>query len=190
MVTMPAREPNKFPRSETTHNVLLMPMSTNALYVRADDIPWLLTYLADECGPGGSQGVPMFDDEDDDALDGYEAKECHVAGLDIQWDRKSQTLVATALSGPLKDKVWKLNMENFTEDKWNAVVSSGPFPTGEVAIHEYGVSFKDATPLQKRNAAWDYVEQQCARAMNVNVLTFRRGRTRGATASASVEAPP
>ena len=78
----------------------------------------------------------------------------------------------------MKGKVWKLNMENFTEDKWHDVT------------HGHGVSFEDATPLQKRNAAWDYVEQQCARRMKVNVLAIRRGRTRGATANASVEAPP
>ena len=154
MVTMPAREPNKFPHSERTQNVLLLPMSTNALYIRSDDVPWLLTYLADECGPGGSQGVRMFDAEDEDE-DEDNARVCTVDGLDLKWDSTAETLTGTALSGPLEGKVWQMNMANFTADKWDAVG----------ATRGYGVSFTGATPLQKRNAAWEYVEQLCAQQL-------------------------
>ena len=120
LVTMPAKEPNKFPRSEKTQSVLLMPMSTNALYVRSDDIPWLLTYLADECDPGGSQGVRMFDDEDEGG-----APICTVDGLDLKVDSNAQTLTTTALSGPLTGKVWKLNMRTSRRTsgvKWSPLV--------------------------------------------------------------------
>lgn len=176
LVRMPAKEPNKYPHSTATHDVLLMPMSTNALYVRADDIPWLLTYLADECGPGGSQGVRMLDDVDD--VEGvltygreYDEKECHVPGLGMKWDGQSQTVEATAYSGPHEGKIWKLAMENFTEDKWKTVVAfmcqgTGLDGPGEVSKHEYGESFAVATHLQKFRAAWDFVEMSCAKKMD------------------------
>ena len=135
-----------------------MPLSTNALYIRSDDVPWLINYLADECGPGGSQGVKMLDDDDagDDApVDetGDDAPVCTVDGLGLKWDDAKETLTATALSGPLKDKVWTLSMSNFTAEKWN-----------EVGL--YPVPFEHSNKAQKRVAAWHYVERRCAQKLS------------------------
>ena len=98
-------------------------------------------------------GGKKFDEDEDEG--GDDARISAVDGLDLKWDRNSRILTATALTGPQAGKVWKLDMVNFTEDKWDVVR----------ATHDDGVAFKDATPLQKRIAAWDYVEQQCAQKL-------------------------
>ena len=36
------------------------------MWIRADDIPWMIEYVADEIGPSGSQCVPAIGLEDDE----------------------------------------------------------------------------------------------------------------------------
>lgn len=154
LVTMPAKEPNKHPRNTATHNVLLLPMSTNSLWIRKDDIAWMIEYLADEVGPNGSQGVPTFD--------GGVADEpnCKAEGVHIWWDwHADDQWEATGLSGPLQDKTFTCCIATFTEAKW-AIVD---------AINSYGVSYSDANRDQLKQAAFDYIENHC-----VQLLLARR----------------
>ena len=151
MLTMPAKEPNKHPHNMATRDVLVMPHSTNALYIRDEDIPWMICWLADECGPGGSQGVPVFDDDADEP-------NCSIDGIYIEWDHTAAvaTLTAKGVSGPLEGRVFNLSLANFTETKWDVVNE----------IHGYGVTFSEANAEQIKAAAWNYIEWYCSQQLS------------------------
>ena len=103
----------------------------------------MIEYLADEVGPGGSQGVPMFEEEVDE-------QNCDVMGLHIEWDFDTNDgYKARAVDGPLKGQTWKVSISRFTKAKWDAVDE----------VHQYGVSHFDATPEQLKQAAWHYIEE-------------------------------
>ena len=149
-VTIPAREPNKYPHDKTTRNVLVVPLGTNSVYICEEDVPWMITWLADECGPGGSKGVPMFDDH-------HEEPNSKVEGLYIHWDPTAwePTLMAEGVAGPLQGKSFKLELANFTDAKWDTVDK----------IHRYGVPLTEATLEQKKAAAEHYIEWHCAQLL-------------------------
>ena len=144
LVTMPAKEPNKHPRRTETRDVLLMPLSTNALWIRKDDVPWMIEYLADEVGPSGSQGVPLIDDQDEDEPN------CKAAGVYMEWDF-DDTVTAKWVSGPSAGKVVRSLISAFTAEKWAAMD----------AIHNYGVPYDNANREQLKQAVWDFVENHC-----------------------------
>ena len=96
LVTMPAKEPNKYPNCRDEVEILVLPKSTNSLWIRSTDVPWMIGYLTDEVGPGGSQGVMMIDD-----LDDATAGNCAVPNVYIEWDFKDM-IKATWLAGALR----------------------------------------------------------------------------------------
>ena len=42
MITMPEKEPNKYPRHTAVREVMILPLSTNSIWIRADDIRWMI----------------------------------------------------------------------------------------------------------------------------------------------------
>ena len=151
LLTMPAREPNRHPNDTATRDVLIMPQSTNSLYIRDEDVPWMICWLADECGPGGSMGVPVFDEVADEP-------NCTIDGIYIEWDHTAATatLTATGVSGPLQGRIFNLSLANFTETKWDVVN----------AIHKYGVTFSETNAEQIKAAAWNYIEWYCSQQLS------------------------
>jgi hypothetical protein len=156
LVTMPANEPNSYPDCTATVDVMLMPTSTNALCIqKKKDVPWLIEYLADDCGPRGSQGVAMLDDgaEDSDATVVADAAVAvHGRPYHLEWDF-DDTVTATWVDGPLKGTLpVESSIKEFTLPKWTIVD----------AIHTYGVTFDAANPGQPRQAVFDFVAHHCA----------------------------
>ena len=120
-------------------------MSTNAIWLREQDLAWLLEYLADEVGPEEAQGVPKT--VSPDAVD---APNCLAENVYMEWD-SNDTVSAKWVQGPLKGKTVQTTVSTFTEEKWSKMS----------ALHAYDVPFGDATPLHLKHAAWHYVDAHC-----------------------------
>ena len=142
---MPAKEPNKHPNCRTEVEIVILPKSTNSLWIRSGDVPWMINYLSDEVGPGGSQCVKMIDDSDDAT-----ANNCAVPNLYIEWDFKDQ-IKATWVAGALKGRIVTTLISEFNQAKWETMT----------ALHNYGMTFAQATKTEKRTAVWHMVEQHC-----------------------------
>ena len=151
MILMPDKEPNKYPRHTAMREVMILPLSTNAIYIRADDIPWMIGFIADEFGPSGSQCVPMIGLEDGET----HAPNCKADGVRITWDFED-CWTATGTKGPLEGKSFRCKVSTLTQDKWLAAADT----------RSYGdVSFEFATPSQRKQAAYDYLEDYCQQRM-------------------------
>ena len=145
MIDMPAKEPNKHPDAAGTYQALVLPASTNSIWLRQGDLPWFLEYLADEVGPAGSHGVPPIEGGGCD-----DEPNCAAENVYMEWDFVD-TVSAKWVQGPLKGKTVKTTVSTLTEEKWSKMD----------ALHTYGVSFEDANPLDLKQAAWHYVEAHC-----------------------------
>ena len=155
LVTMPAKEPNKYPNCTETVDVMLMALSTNAMWMRKDDIPWLVEYLADECGPSGSQGVAMLDDGAGDPTDATVVADAEDAAdtrpYRLEYDF-GDVVAAFWVHGPLKGTPpVASSIKEFTLQKWKTVD----------AIHGYGVTFDEASRDEIVTAVFDFVESHC-----------------------------
>ena len=82
MITMPDKEPNKYPRHTAVREVMILPLSTNSIWIRAYDIRWMIQYVADVIDPSGSQCVPAIGLEDDET----NAPNCKADGVCVTWD--------------------------------------------------------------------------------------------------------
>ena len=92
------------------------------------------------------KGTEMLDDDDG------EAQNCKATGVFISWEgHPVHAWTAKGLSGPLQGRVFTCALETFTEVKWGIVD----------AIHNYGVRYGDATRAQRRQAAFDFIENHC-----------------------------
>ena len=145
LVTMPAKEPNKYPNRRDEVQILVLPKSTNSLWLRLSDVVWLIDYLTDEVGPDGSQGVPVIDSEDE-----APAGNCDVANVYIEWDF-NDTVTATWLAGALKGRKVQTLISEFNQEKWEAMTE----------LHKYGMTLAQANKTEKRNAVWHLLEQHC-----------------------------
>ena len=146
LVTMPEKEPNKFPRHTAVHEVMVLPLSTNAVWMRKEDVPWMIEYLVDEVGPAGSQGVPAIAFEEDEEGQAN----CAVDGIRMEWDFED-SWTATAVRGPLQGQSWRCKASTLTPAKWASAS----------AIHNYGIDFGDASPEDRKRVAHDYLENFC-----------------------------
>lgn len=82
LLDMPAKEPNKHPESMSRRQVMVLPTSTSALWLRKEDLAWFLEYLSDEVGPDGTQGVAQIEDcGDDDEQPNCEAQDVYMNGI-------------------------------------------------------------------------------------------------------------
>ena len=109
----------------------------------------MIQYLVDEVGPGGSQAVPMLEDDDG------ELPNCKATGVFINWDDgefvRGGAWSAKGVSGPLQGRVFTCALDTFSEEKWDIVD----------AIHKYGVEYGAANRKQLRDAAFDFIENHC-----------------------------
>ena len=81
IVDMPAKEPNKHPEAEGTCQIMVLPTSTNTIWIRKEDLGWFLEYLADEIGPEGSQGVAQVGEGGGDG-----EPNCAAENVYMEWD--------------------------------------------------------------------------------------------------------
>ena len=124
---------------------MVLPASTNALWLRKDDLQWFLGFLFDEIGPGGTQGVARVRD---DAV--QEPPNCKADHVYMEWDFEG-IVMAKWVHGPLVGKTLTCHVSTFTEDKWAKMD----------VVHTYGVAYADASALHIKQAAWHYVEAHC-----------------------------
>ena len=57
---MPQRDPRSQPDCTETRNARLLPLGTNSVWIAVADVPWMLTWLADEVESGGV--APLTDE--------------------------------------------------------------------------------------------------------------------------------
>lgn len=147
-ITMPAFEPTAHPNDERKRVVRLLASSTTSLWLAEDDIEWLVAWLADEYQTGG---VPL----DDPAVAGEAAEgNCAAPGVRIVWDFAG-AWVATILEGEQKGKTVKSFVEKLTLEKWTAVDD----------VHHYGTDFESATPQQRKQATFHFLELHLQRRL-------------------------
>lgn len=142
--------------SPQLRTVTVMKTGTDSLWLLAEDIPWLLRYLADEVESGG---VPPIDDPDGEEVQGgsledveatetpQKPKQARTALTQIRWDFAG-AWTATMRSGPKKGTTITCKVENMTAEKWSVAA----------AEHEYGTTFEKATEAQKREATRHFLE--------------------------------
>ena len=133
----------------------LLAQSTNQTWISADDIEWLVQWLSDEYKSGG---VAIDDGAPTDGL----APNCAAPGVHIRWnfDGAWEAIIledASAVAGGIPNTPQKLKsfVEKLTPEKWGVVDK----------IHNYGYSFGDATPEQRKKATFDFLENHIQRAV-------------------------
>jgi hypothetical protein len=148
-VEMPEQERTRWPTCTKTRNAKLIAQSTNSLWISSDDVEWLIHWLVDEIDTGG---VPI---EDESAV-GLEAN-CAAPGVHIRWDFNgawealaSERDSAVAEQGVGGTVLARSLVSKLTLEKWEIVDN----------IYEYGVDFSAATPNQRKNATFHYLEQR------------------------------
>ncbi len=146
-VEMPEQERTRWPACTRTRNVKLLAQSTNFSWISADDVEWLIHWLVDEIDTGG---VTI---EDESAV-GLEAN-CAAPGVHIRWDFNgaweaiaSERDSAVAEQGVGDTVLARSLVSKLTLEKWEVVGN----------IHEYGVDFSAATPKQRKDATFHYLE--------------------------------
>ena len=137
---MPERERSSFPNNEGRRQIQLLPTSTNSLWISAEDIEWLVDWLAAEYRSGG---VAL---EEGDQLASLEGN-CSVPNVHIRWsfDRAWEAVV---LAGPRKGATRKTYVEKLTAEKWQKADD----------FHKYAVAYEMATPRDKKLAAFHFLE--------------------------------
>ena len=146
-VEMPEQERTRWPTCTKTRNAKLIAQSTNSLWISSDDVEWLIHWLVDEIDTGG---VPI---EDESAV-GLEAN-CAAPGVHIRWDFNgaweaiaSERDSAVAEQGVGDTVLARSLVSKLTLEKWEIVDN----------IYEYGVDFSAATPKQRKDATFHYLE--------------------------------
>ena len=167
---MPEKEPNKHPRSTEMRQVMILPLSTNSIWLRAEDIPWMIQYMADEVGPSGSQCVPAI------GLDDDETDAPNADGVLIEWDFED-CWRATCTMGPLAGQVFRCKVATLTKDKWDKVAET----------RSYTVSYEAADEEQRKQAAFDFLEDYCHQRMREMNATPEAASSGPETTSATPE---
>ena len=145
-VSMPLSAQCAYPGNKEKRDVSIMADSTNQLWLLKEDVPWLLVFLADECGFGG---VAI---ESEAAV--AEANCDAVPGLRVEWDFQSNDAwTATFVEGPLLGQPSiKCRLSGLTEEKWNKMN----------AIHAYEHDYASASASDRKRVAYDYIAAHCA----------------------------
>jgi hypothetical protein len=150
-VEMPAVAGSAFPLLREPREVRVYPKGAQGrsqLWVRDKDVPWLVEYVAHEASTGGVPPLPPAD----------AVAEPNAAGgnVRIRWDFQSgDAWEATFVAGPRRGQQVRSEVSALNETKWNAVRSRfAPEAILEVA-----------TPEQRREAVWHYLELHCERAI-------------------------
>ena len=108
-VLMPQRDPRSHPDCTDTRKVRLLPLGTNSVWIAVADVPWMLTWLADEVESGGV--APLTD----------EAVQLEtntsVEGVHIRWSFDG-AWEAIILAGPKKGYTTKSYVAYMSPAKW------------------------------------------------------------------------
>jgi hypothetical protein len=150
-VEMPAVAGSAFPLLREPRELRVYPKGAqgpNQLWVLEMDIPWLVEYVAHEASTGGVPPLPPGD----------AVAEPNAAGgnVHIRWDFQSgDAWEATFVAGPRRGQQVRSGVSALDETKWNAV--RGRF--APEALLEV------ATPDQRREAVWHYLELHCERVI-------------------------
>ena len=108
-IEMPELEPTSNPTCENTRTVRLLPEGSKRLWIAVANIPWLLTWLRDECR---SCGVPQLDGAPVQLVPNTSVEGVHIRwSFDGAWE-------AIVLSGPKQGFTTKSFVANMTEEKW------------------------------------------------------------------------
>ncbi len=155
-VDMPDKERTRWPGCKATRKVKLLAASTNSTWIAIDDIEWLIHWLHDEMSTGG---VTL---EEHDAAGDITAN-CAAPGVHIRWDfngaweaiilESDPAVAGDDASTPTKAESF---VEKLTPEKWEVVGK----------IHNYGVAFGEATPKQRKQATFHYLEQHMQQALS------------------------
>ena len=119
----------------------MLPLSTCSLYLCIDDISWLVRWLGDELRSGG---VPLEASDPMDAL----TCNCNAENVHIRWDFGG-AWEAIILHGAKRGAVLKCSVSTFSEEKWQAVGATA----------RYGTDFAIASPTQKNEAGYLFLEE-------------------------------
>ena len=138
---MPEHEPVSHPNKTEERNIRLLPTSTCSLWLCIEDIPWLVRWVSDELRSGG---VPLPKSDPLDALD----CNCEAEHVHIRWDF-SGAWEAIILQGAKRGHKTTCSVSNLNEEKWLAVG----------ATERYGTVFGMASPEQKKEACFMYLEK-------------------------------
>ena len=149
-VTMPEHEPVSHPGRTETRNIRLLPTSTVSTWLCIEDIPWLVRWLSDELRSGG---VPLPKSDPLDALD----CNCEAENVHIRWDF-SGAWEAIILQGAKRGHKTTCSVSNLNEEKWLAVG----------ATERYGTVFGMASPEQKKEACFMYLEKHMKGVMGAS----------------------
>ena len=152
---MPEYEPVSHPSRTEERNIRLLPTSTNSMSLCIDDIPWLVRWLADELRSGG---VPV---PKSDPLDALECN-CDADNVHIRWDFNG-AWEAIILQGAKRGHKTTCSVSNLNEEKWLAVGGSA----------RYGTDFGNASPEQKKEACWKYLEKHMKGVMGADAHEIR-----------------
>ena len=114
------------------------------------DSPWLVRWLSDELRSGG---VPLPKSDPLDALD----CNCEAENVHIRWDF-SGAWEAIILQGAKRGHKTTCGVSNLNEEKWLAVGGS----------ERYGTVFGMASPEQKKEACFMYLEKHMKGVMGAN----------------------
>ena len=79
------------------------------------------------------------------------ASNCKADGVRMTWDFED-CWTATGTEGPLEGKSFRCKVSTLTPEKWLAVAATRSYS---------GVSFELASPSQRKQAAYDYLEDHC-----------------------------
>ena len=119
------------------------------LFIHADDLPWLVAYIADEVGFGGVIQEP-------EEASAVARPNSSVPDLRVEWDFRANVWKGEFLAGPLESRCWTCGPENFTTQKWNRVVQAGKAQG----------SLQEATGEQVEQACLKFLELHCQKELS------------------------
>ena len=117
--------------------------------IHADDLPWLVAYIADEVGFGGVIQEP-------EEASAVARPNSSVPDLRVEWDFRANVWKGEFLAGPLESRCWTCGPENFTTQKWNRVVQAGKAQG----------SLQEATGEQVEQACLKFLELHCQKELS------------------------
>ena len=132
-------------KTKKTLDCLLMGKTKKTLYIRPADVPWLVTYIADECACGG---VHVDENESASAV---AVANSYVPGLHVEWNFNRDVWDAWFVEGTRKGKSYQSSPTKMSPAKWEALVDKGVVS---------GV-FENQTAEARRDAALMHLQEHC-----------------------------
>ena len=137
------------PKSVATRQVRVLLKTAgkhSVLKVHAEDVPWLVGYIADEVACGGVVQAPG-----EDLASTVVDANSDVPGLHVEWDFQHNVWMGEFVSGPMKGQTCSCGPSKFTSVKWDKLVLA----------NRISGSFAEATPGMVENACLKFLELHC-----------------------------